>query len=303
MINRERKQKLYQKELAAEQSKISFLRHVFNNFPEQSDWFNACLVNHHPAQWERRQLKKFFQMPDNPYASMIKVGLKKQLNDKYQQAFKNVNYQRFGTSSTYITPYKSWVGVYGDFIQIDNKWIVNVELNTDQRVQLVIKLNLPRPIKKNYLFSSDQELICIPIFGCREFYSLSNCYANATVKIRQAQSQSNLLVVYDGQIMTAYEAYRKIQDTYRKQPWYRKWKIEPPDPFETWYKSARKPQSNYQIDRTLTKMLNTPEGKKKILAKSSPTIKNIEDAFNQLWHEELNYPAIQFGETQIMSDN
>lgn len=287
-----------------QQQIIDALGKMLSSYPDASDWVKELLVNHHRPSKTNQKLQLISKSSS---ISSNYLSWKPDINRETAKEFIRQVHQRI--------PSQHWMHrdlnvIYEDKLFdnspqliILNDWRESTEIDDNHVIEVRLKVNLPPTERRQQLntnlMADSVYGIWIPFNWGQGFLKFDNNRANITVELLSAYDKHRKYIHYDGVIIEARRCYKLLKTQERSLPWsQRLFKKKLPE-FDQWIKQQRQCELNINDDEIYNEIVESKALQKKIKQALEPSCVRIENQFNTVFHEMLNYPTFKFGSCHL----
>lgn len=265
-------------------------------YPSPKDLFDLLVVNHTSDRHERRLLKHFDEaqrLTQNPItnyrlnlAKIVEKYWRDQLVEKHSMFHVQLEDENLLALSRL-------------------KHLVKVEVNGWQIIAgLVLEASKPMQLSRSRFLPVSVQ---VPLNwqGSRECSDM--VHARFKWQIWGIHDQNQKYIQLGGRIVNADRAYQELAERYRSKSWFWRRLHQLPDKDE-WLKSQRQFEKfdhyhGFKDEALKHELLQDDQLQVELLKALMPATESLQKQLNYIWHEQLNYPAIEFGKTGLDFEN
>lgn len=284
---------LYQQILNQKQY-LTALESLLQSYPTKQDLFKLLVVNHESDRHERHLLERF----DEAQRS-------KTLLDNYRLKMAN-SIQSYWNQWLDTNHFGFWVDIAdentlellgtGQLIKVEfNDWqvIVHAQLNTSKPMEMSRPDFMPRAI-------------CLPLAWQGSCECKDVVHARLEWHIFEIYDLSRKYIQFNGKIVDADLAYQEVKERHQSINWLWRWLFKMPskdecfEQLESQYRFKEFSLYDGFKDKSITqKLMQNHQLQKDLLKALNPKAEKMQKQLNDIWHNQLNYPAIEFGQTVL----
>ncbi len=173
-------------------------------------------------------------------------------------------------------------------ISILNRWH-KVITNGSISISMTATIDVP---KKYYLPGFQENEIILPSRYGNITVDAKLPYATVIVKVNGIADLSKNYIYFNGRSISDKEAYAEFLESYQDMPWYRKFGVLAPTPFEKWIKAQKTAKATYRIPTELVETGMTSE--RMLRSEANNFAKQVSSEFSSLWTGILDHPLVHF---------
>lgn len=265
-------------------------------YPSPKDLFDLLVVNHTSNRHERRLLKHFDEaqrLKQNPitnYRLNLAEIVEKYWRDQLVEKHSVFHVQLEDENLLALSRLKHSVKVEVNGWQI----IAGLVLEASKPMQLSQSRFLPVSVQVPLNWQGSRE--------CSD-----TVHARFKWQIWGIHDQNQKYIQLGGRIVNADRAYQEIFERYRSKSWFWRQLHKLPDKDE-WLKSQRQFENfdhyhGFKDEALKHELLQDDQLQVELLKALMPATESLQKQLNYIWHEQLNYPAIEFGKTGLDFEN
>ena len=274
---------------------LTALENLLRAYPSQQDLFKLLVVNHESDRHERHLLERFDKAR---HSRALSVNYRLIMAGKIQTYWNQWLTQN---------QFDFWVDVADEntLELLGTDQMTKVEINGWQ-VIAGIRLSASKPMqisRRDFL----PRVVYLPLAwqGSRECKDV--VHAKIEWQIWGIHDQNQKYIQLGGRIVNADRAYQEIFERYRSKSWFWRQLHKLPDKDE-WLKSQRKFEKfdhyhGFKDEALKHELLQDDQLQVELLKALMPATESLQKQLNYIWHEQLNYPAIEFGKTGLDFEN
>lgn len=279
-----------------QQHYLTAVENLVQAYPNPQALFDLLVVNHTSDRHERRLLKHFdkaHQSVQNPItnyrlslASAVEKYWRDQLNEKHSVFHVQLEDENMLALSRF-------------------KQSVKVEVNGWQIiVGPVLEASKPMQLSRSS-FSPTNIQVPLNWQGSRE--CSDTVHARFKWQIWGIHDPNQNYIQLGGRIVNADSIYQELLERYRSKSWFWRRLHKLPDKDE-WLKSQRQFEKfdhyhGFKDEALQSKLLQDDQLQVELLKVLMPATETLQKQLNYIWHEQLNYPVIEFGKTGLDFEN
>lgn len=273
---------------------LTVLENLLRAYPSQQDLFKLLVVNHESDRHERHLLEQFDEVQHS-----------KTLLDNYRLKIAN-SIQSYWNQWLDTNHFDFWVDITDEntFRLLETGQLIKVEFN-DWQVIVRIRLNASKPMEMSRPDFMPRA-ICLPLAWQGSCECKDVVHARLEWHIFEIYDLNRNYVQLNGKIVDADLAYQELNAQYQSRNWLWRWlhKIPSKEDWFAWLESQHrfKEFSSYDgfKDKSITqKLIQNHQLQTELLQALNPKAEKMQKQLNDIWHNQLNYPAIKFGQTVL----
>lgn len=266
-------------------------------YPSPKDLFDLLVVNHTSDRHERRLLKHFDEaqrLKQNPItnyrlnlAKIVEKYWRDQLAEKHSVFHVQLEDEQLEDENLLaLSRLKQSVKVEVNGWQI----IAGSVLEASKPMQLSQSRFLPVSVQVPLNWQGSRE--------CND-----TVHARFKWQIWGIHDPNQNYIQLGGRIVNADRAYQELAERYRSKNWFWRRLHQLPDKDE-WLKSQRQFEKfdhyhGFKDEALQSKLFQDDQLQAELIKALMPATESLQKQLNYIWHEQLNYPVIEFGKTVL----
>lgn len=286
---------LYQQILNQKQY-LTTLESLLQSYPTKQDLFKLLVVNHESDRHERHLLERL-DKARHSRARALSANYRYNIANSikgYWDQWLGVNHFDFGIDiadpSTLIL-LETWEPVKVKF----NGWqaIATPQLYASKPMKMNRPGQVPRVVYLPLAWQGSHE--------CKDIV-----HARIEWRIVEIYDLNHKYIQLGGKIVDAGSAYQKMKEQDQSRNWLWRWLYKVPSKDE-WFAQLESQHRFMELgsyygftDKTITqRLVKNSQLQSELLEFLAPETEKIQNQLNDIWHNQLNYPAIEFGQTVL----
>ncbi len=278
--------------LNSQQHYLTAVGNLVQAYPSPKDLFDLLVVNHVSDRHERRLLKHFdkaqqsLQNPITNYRFSLASAVEKYWRDQLTEKQSAFHVQLEDQNTLALSRPKQSVKVEVNGWQI----IVGPVLEASKPLRVSRSSFLPASIQVPLNWQGSRE--------CND-----TVHARFKWQIWGIHDPNQQYIQLGGRIVNADRAYQELIERYRSKSWFWRRLHQLPDK-DKWLKSQRRFEKfdhyhGFKDEALKRELLQNTQLQAELLKALAPATESLQKQLNYIWHEQLNYPAIEFGKTVL----
>lgn len=285
--------KLIQK-LTQHQQYLNAVNNLLHTYPSQQDLFQLLVVNHESDKHEKRLLERLDKARHSMWFSA---------NYRYDVANSIKEYWNQWLDEN---RFDFWIGIedQSTLTLLETGKPVKVEFNGWQAI-ITPQLYASKPMETDRP-SYVPRKVYLPLAWQGSHECKDVVHAKIEWRIVEIYDLNRKYIQLGGKIVDADSAYQKMKKQDQSRNWLWRWLYKVPSK-DDWFKQLESQHRFMELgsyygftDKTIIqKLAQSSQLQSELLNLVAPETEKIQKQLNTIWHDQLNYPKIEFGQTVL----